>query len=84
MNGVLTLREALREADKRNLDLIEISNSGMPICIIADYEKYLYDKKKKAKDDVRRVAIIIERKPFLSYTSPKTMALIASINIAKE
>ena len=50
LNGVLTLKEALREADKRNLDLIEISNSGMPICIIADYEKYLYDKKKKAKD----------------------------------
>lgn len=48
--GVLSLSMALEEANKRSLDLIEISpNAVPPIAKIMDYGKYLYDEKKKQK-----------------------------------
>ena len=48
--GVITLFQALAEAQKRQLDLIEISPSAVPpVAKIMDYGKYLYDEKKKSK-----------------------------------
>jgi translation initiation factor IF-3 len=48
--GVITLFQALAEAQKRQLDLIEISPSAVPpVAKIMDYGKYLYDEKKKTK-----------------------------------
>ena len=48
---VLTLREALNLADSMDLDLIEISpKADPPVCRIADYSKFLYQLKKKAKE----------------------------------
>ena len=48
--GVITLSTALSEAQKRGLDLIEISPTAMPpVAKIMDYGKYLYDEKKKVK-----------------------------------
>ncbi len=48
--GVITLTDALAEAQKRGLDLIEISPTAMPpVAKIMDYGKYLYDEKKKDK-----------------------------------
>ena len=46
-----TAREALRLADEMELDLIEISpKADPPVCRIADYQKFLYQQKKKAKE----------------------------------
>ena len=48
--GVISLSVALAEAQKRSLDLIEISPSAVPpVAKIMDYGKYLYDEKKKQK-----------------------------------
>lgn len=48
--GVISLTTALAEAQKRSLDLIEISPSAVPpVAKIMDYGKYLYDEKKKQK-----------------------------------
>ena len=50
-NLVLPLREALRLADEMELDLIEISpKAEPPVCRIADYQKFLYQQKRKAKE----------------------------------
>ena len=50
-NLVLSLKEALRLADEMELDLIEISpKAEPPVCRIADYQKFLYQQKKKAKE----------------------------------
>ena len=47
---VLPIREALRLAQEQELDLIEISpKAEPPVCRIADYQKFLYQQKKKAK-----------------------------------
>lgn len=48
---VLPIREALRLAQEQELDLIEISpKAEPPVCRIADYQKFLYQQKKKAKE----------------------------------
>ncbi len=48
--GVLTLEEALKEAEKADLDLIEISpTANPPVAKIADFGKYQYEEAKKAK-----------------------------------
>jgi translation initiation factor IF-3 len=48
--GVISLSIALAEAQKRSLDLIEISPTAVPpVAKIMDYGKYLYDEKKKQK-----------------------------------
>ena len=48
--GVITTAVAIAEAQKRGLDLIEISPTAVPpIAKIMDYGKYLYDEKKKQK-----------------------------------
>lgn len=50
--GVYSYREAMRIADEQNLDLVEISpNAVPPVCRIVDYQKFLYQKKKKEKEN---------------------------------
>jgi translation initiation factor IF-3 len=54
--GVITLVTALAEAQKRGLDLIEISPTAVPpVAKIMDYGKYVYDEKKKAKEAKAKV-----------------------------
>ena len=43
--------EAMKMADEQGLDLVEITaKSDPPVCRIIDYQKYLYQQKKKAKE----------------------------------
>ena len=49
--GVYPTNEALKMAQDKGLDLVEISpNADPPVCKIIDYNKFLYDKKKKEKE----------------------------------
>lgn len=49
--GVYPLRKALQMAVDQELDLVEISpNANPPVCKIIDYQKFLYQQKKKAKE----------------------------------
>lgn len=49
--GIVSLREALDLADNLDLDLVEISpNAEPPVCKIIDYQKFLYQQKKKQKE----------------------------------
>ena len=48
---VLSIHDALKLADELELDLIEISpKAEPPVCRIDDYQKFLYQQKKKAKE----------------------------------
>ncbi len=48
--GIYPVEEALRIADEMNLDLVEISpKADPPVCKIMDYQKFLYEQKKKEK-----------------------------------
>ena len=49
--GVYSVQEALKMAQEQGLDLVEISpQADPPVCKIIDYNKFLYDKKKKEKE----------------------------------
>ena len=48
---VISTQEALRIAESREEDLVEISPTAVPpVCRIIDYSKFLYQQKKKAKE----------------------------------
>ena len=48
---VVSIQEALRIAESREEDLVEISPTAVPpVCRIIDYSKFLYQQKKKAKE----------------------------------
>ena len=61
-NLVLPLRDAIRLADEMELDLIEISpKAEPPVCRIADYQKFLYQQKRKAKEiKAKQVKVVIK------------------------
>ena len=49
--GVMSLNEALRLAQSKGLDLIEIAaNATPPVCRIVDYGKFMYEEAKRSKD----------------------------------
>ena len=49
--GVYPIAEALKMAQEQELDLVEISPQAVPpVCKIIDYNKFLYEKKRKEKE----------------------------------
>src|SRR6185436_9832297 len=49
--GVYAIQDAMKIAQTQQLDLVEISpNADPPVCKVVDYNKFLYDKKKKEKE----------------------------------
>lgn len=58
--GVYTIEEALRKADALGLDLVEISpNAVPPVCRIIDYQKFLYQQKKREKEMKLKAAKVV-------------------------
>ncbi|WP_448550005.1 translation initiation factor IF-3 [Thalassotalea fusca] len=53
--GVVSLSEALDEADKAGVDLVEISPTAKPpVCRVMDYGKFLYEKSKQQKEQRKK------------------------------
>jgi translation initiation factor IF-3 len=62
MVGVVSLEEALKQAERAGLDLVEISpGADPPVCKIQDYGKLKYQAQKK-KSEARKKQKIIEVK----------------------
>ena len=61
-NLVIPIRQALAMAEQMELDLIEISpKADPPVCRIADYQKFLYQQKKKAKEiKAKQVKVVVK------------------------
>jgi translation initiation factor IF-3 len=52
--GIMNVRDAIRLAETRGLDLVEVASSAQPpVCRITDFDKYRYAQKKKAHDSKR-------------------------------
>ena len=60
--GVYNIQEARRIAESQDLDLVEISpNADPPVCRVTDYQKFVYQLKKKAKEQkAKSVKIVIK------------------------
>ncbi|MFH1840849.1 MAG: translation initiation factor IF-3 [Candidatus Shapirobacteria bacterium] len=53
--GVMPLNEALGEARKRNLDLVEVSaNAKPPVCKTIDFKKFKFLEAKKEQEEKKR------------------------------
>ena len=54
--------EAIKMADELDLDLVEISpNADPPVCKITDYQKFLYQQKRKQKElKAKAVKVIVK------------------------
>lgn len=49
--GIFPRREALRQAEDQNLDLVEVGpGASPPVCRIMDYGKYLYARTKRERE----------------------------------
>lgn len=58
--GIYPIEKALRLAEKMELDLIEISpNAEPPVCRILDYQKFLYQQKKRQKEQKQKAAKVV-------------------------
>jgi translation initiation factor IF-3 len=62
IQGIYPVSEALQMAQDRGLDLIEISpNADPPVCRVADYQKFLYQQKKRQKEQkAKSVKIVVK------------------------
>ena len=57
--GVITLEEAIANAERAGLDLVEVSSSTEPpVCKIMDYGKYRYRQSKKLHDAKKSQTVI--------------------------
>ncbi len=60
--GVYSLDAAMKLADELELDLVEISpNADPPVCRILDYQKFLYQQKKRQKEiKAKQVKVVVK------------------------
>jgi len=57
--GVVSIQEALRIAEEAELDLVEVSpNAEPPVCKIADFSKYYYQKERKSREAKKKQHIV--------------------------
>lgn len=58
--GIYPIAQALKIAEKQELDLVEISpNAEPPVCRIIDYQKFLYQQKKRQKEQKQKAAKVV-------------------------
>lgn len=59
-NGVYPIQQALKMADELELDLVEISPTAQPpVCKILDYSKFLYQQKKRLKEQKAKATKVV-------------------------
>ena len=58
--GIYPIQQALRLAEQQELDLVEISpNAEPPVCRIIDYQKFLYQQKKRQKEQKQKATKVV-------------------------
>ena len=59
-NGIYTIQQAQKMADELELDLVEISPTAEPpVCKILDYSKFLYQQKKRLKEQKAKATKVV-------------------------
>lgn len=67
--GILALKEALKIAEEKNLDLVNVAPTAQPpVCRIMDYGKFRYELSKKEKEARKNQKIINTKEIRLSPT----------------
>nr|WP_281271087.1 translation initiation factor IF-3 [Orbus hercynius] len=57
--GIVSLHEAIKQAEELSLDLVEISpNAEPPVCRLMDYGKFIYEKSKATKEQKKKQKVV--------------------------
>jgi translation initiation factor IF-3 len=57
--GIMLVRDALRTAQEKELDLVEVApNAKPPVCRIMDYGKYRYEQSKREREARKKQKVI--------------------------
>jgi len=57
--GIMSVRDALRIAQEKELDLVEVApNAKPPVCRIMDYGKYRYEQSKREREARKKQKVI--------------------------
>jgi len=57
--GIVPLKEAFRNAEEYNLDLVEISpTANPPVCKIMDYDKFRYKQQMKGRESKKKQHVV--------------------------
>lgn len=57
--GIVSVKDALKKADERNLDLVEIAPQAKPhVCKIMDYGKYKFELAKREKESRKNQHVV--------------------------
>ena len=69
---IVSLREALAIAERMELDLVEISpQAAPPVCKVMDYQKFLYEQKRKEKEQkAKSVKVVVTPSPLIQMAPP--------------
>eukprot|EP01038_Epipyxis_sp_PR26KG_P009940 gene9940-13373_t len=68
MLGIMSLKEALQEAENRDLDLVMINDKAdPPVCKVIDYGKYKYIQEKKKKENMKKQVKVDIKEVKMSY-----------------
>ena len=60
--GIYPTQQALKIAEEQGIDLVEISpNAAPPVCRVIDYQKFLYQQKKRQKEQkAKSVKVVVQ------------------------
>lgn len=57
--GIMTVRDALRQAQEQNLDLVEVAPTAKPpVCRIMDYGKFKFEQSKREREARKKQKIV--------------------------
>jgi translation initiation factor IF-3 len=60
--GIVGIEQARETAEKRNLDLVEVSpNANPPVCKIMDFGKYRFEQSKKIKESKKKQKVVLTK-----------------------
>ena len=66
--GIITIEEAIELAKSKGMDVVEVSpNASPPVCRVMDFGKFIFEKKKKNQNKIKKYFLHIPHK-ILSYT----------------
>lgn len=82
--GIMDIRDAIRAAEERNLDLVEIAPTATPpVCRVMNYGKYKYEQSKRERES-RKNQKVIDVKELRITPTTDTHDLEVKTNRAKE
>ncbi len=60
--GIVSIKDALKEAENQYLDLIEVApQADPPVCKILDYGKFRYDQQKRQRESKKKQHVIANK-----------------------